>query len=439
MKRIVVTALVVLLLGLPSAVLAQDPSVNLRRTPTVQAVEKTKPAVVLITSTKKVREAVSLFPNDPFFRQFGTIQDVDRPSLGSGFIIHPDGYVVTNNHVIDRAEQIAIKLGDGREFTDVKVISADAKADLAILKISNPQPLPYLELGDTSDLMIGEPVIAVGNPLGYSHSVSTGIISAMHRDLQTAGRGPQLEDLIQTDAAINRGNSGGPLLNAYGQVIGINTAIIGDAQNIGFAIQVSRLRDLIPDLLNPAQVAKLDIPIKLKERRKVTPPSRLEATVLRADDDTPITTIAGIKPRDIVDAYAILLKQVGGKSFEVAFTGRPTVKVTPTVIVPPDPIAIARTRLGIGVVEVTPAFARQRELPVEGGIYVTEVLRDSPCGRVGVQPGDIVLRLGRAPTKSMNDFATLMQLLPSSGQVYILVIRVGPQGEIQQGQTMLQL
>src|SRR5439155_11093365 len=139
-------------------------------------------------------------------------------------------------------------------------------------------PLPALDLGESNDLMIGEPVIAVGNPLGFSHSVSTGIVSAIHRDIDPRRKaepdnGPMkgeqaaLRDLIQTDAAINPGNSGGPLLNAYGQVIGINTAIRGDAQNIGFAIPIDRLRDLIPDLMSPSQVTKLDMPLKLAERR----------------------------------------------------------------------------------------------------------------------------------------------------------------------------
>src|SRR5205823_7512206 len=128
----------------------------------------------------------------------------------------------------------------------------------------------------SADLMIGEPVIAVGNPLGFSHSVSTGIVSALHRDLKDQRGQVMLGDLIQTDAAINPGNSGGPLLNAYGQVIGINTAIRGDAQNIGFAIQVNKLRDMIPDLMNPTHVTKVDVPIRFFEKRKLTPPSGIE-------------------------------------------------------------------------------------------------------------------------------------------------------------------
>jgi S1-C subfamily serine protease len=169
-----------------------DRGINLRQTVTVEVVRKTKDAVVNISATKTVRQRVSPFGDtDPFWQFFDSGETVDVPasSLGSGFIVHPDGYVVTNHHVIDRARQIQVELTDGRKLP-ADLISSDAEADLAILKIAPsktgrggaPRPFPIIELGDSSDLMIGEPVIAVGNPLGYSHSVSTGIVSAAHRD-----------------------------------------------------------------------------------------------------------------------------------------------------------------------------------------------------------------------------------------------------------------
>src|SRR5438552_10840703 len=172
------------------------PDIHLRRTVTVDVVRQSKDAVVYISTTKLAR--TSPFGDDPFFRQFFQ-QNVQVQSLGSGFIIHEDGYLVTNNHVIDRAREITVDLSDGK--LPAELIAADPDADLAILKIKADKPLPYLELGDSSDLMIGEPVIAVGNPFGYSHSVSTGIVSAIHRSLGDAN--VKLEDLIQTDAAIN--------------------------------------------------------------------------------------------------------------------------------------------------------------------------------------------------------------------------------------------
>src|SRR5947209_14281377 len=162
------------------------PEINLRKTVIVDVVRKTQDAVVNVSTTKIVTRRVSPFGADPFWQQFdmgGDVMRIPASSLGSGFIIHPDGYVVTNNHVIDRARQINVELSDGRKLP-ADLISADAEADLAVLKITSDKPLPTIELGDSSDLMIGEPAIAVGNPLGFSHSVSTGIVSAVHRDLK---------------------------------------------------------------------------------------------------------------------------------------------------------------------------------------------------------------------------------------------------------------
>src|SRR5687768_953053 len=292
------------------------PTINLRRTVTVNVVQKTKDAVVYVNTSKMIR--TSPFGDDPFFRNLVPPQNVQVTSLGSGFLIHEDGYCVTNNHVIDRAREIIVDLPDGRKL-DADLVAADPDNDLAILRIKSDKPLPYLELGDSADLMIGEPVIAVGNPLGFSHSVSTGIVSALHRKLEDPRI--KLEELIQTDAAINPGNSGGPLLNAYGQVIGINTAIRGDAQNIGFAIQVNRLRDLISSLLDPRQAAKIDLPIRWAERRKVTPPATVTSEVLSfaGEKRLVVASINGARPRNIVDAYAMILKTKPGGDLNLGF------------------------------------------------------------------------------------------------------------------------
>jgi len=405
------------------------PQINLRQTVTVDVVKKTKDAVVYISTTKLAR--TSPFGDDPFFRQFFQ-QNVQVQSLGSGFIVHEDGYVVTNNHVIDRAREIHVDSAEGKEKLPAELIAADPDADLAILKIKSDKPLPYLELGDSSDLMIGEPVIAVGNPLGYSHSVSTGIVSAVHRSL--GDERVKLEDLIQTDAAINPGNSGGPLLNAYGQVIGINTAIRGDAQNIGFAIQVNKLRDMIPDLLNPSQAAKLDMPIKLKEIRKTVPPSSVHATIVNAENNTPIESIAGKKPIDIVDAYAILLAQKDNEAFSIALADGKKIDITPHAAPMPDAIVRAKERLGMTVEELTPTTAQKYGLIDEDGMLVTQVARGSVAARAGIQPGDVILQLGRYPVNSLKQFSILMQHLPESGNVRIGVAR----GQ-QRGFLMLQI
>ena len=197
--------------------------------------------------------------------------------------------------------------------------------------------------------MIGEPVIAVGNPLGFSHSVSTGIVSAIHRDLKGEGDRVLLGDLIQTDAAINPGNSGGPLLNAYGQVIGINTAIRGDAQNIGFAIQVNRLRDLIPELMSPAQSSKVDVPFQLTEHRTTTPPATVRAQVRWVDKEAKSHTVAeinGRSPRDIVDAYAILLHLKTDQAVTLKLADGTSHEFKTRPVPQPDAIVQAKKRLG---------------------------------------------------------------------------------------------
>ena len=409
--------------------------VNLRRTVTVQVVEKTKNAVVYISTTKLVNQRVPMGIN-PFFENFdsGPMVRVPANSLGSGFIVHRDGYVVTNNHVIDRARHIDVELADGRKLP-ADLISTDPDADLAILRVRSDSPLPTLELGESNDLMIGEPVIAVGNPLGFSHSVSTGIVSAVHRDIdprrKTAnandaikGEEAALRDLIQTDAAINPGNSGGPLLNAYGQVIGINTAIRGDAQNIGFAIPIDRLRDLIPELMNPAQVTKVDVPLKLAEKRTMTEPATVNAAVTSAGSTTKVLdTINGQHPQDIVDAYAMLLRCKVNEPLKVTWANGKTETIKPRATPTPDAIVQARQKLGLTIEQVTPMLAEKCHLSTEDGLFVSAVDRGSIAAKAGLAPGDVVISLGPYPVRSLVDLATLLPQLPESGRVRIGVVR----------------
>ncbi|MGA2233334.1 MAG: trypsin-like peptidase domain-containing protein, partial [Tepidisphaeraceae bacterium] len=410
-------------LALPVLGWAQDAAdgVNLRRTVIVDVVQRTKDAVVLISAEKMVMQQVSPFGGDPFFQQFGPGEIVQRKanSLGSGFIIHEDGYVVTNNHVIDKARQITVELSDGRKLP-ATLISADADADLAILKISDPKPLPVLELGDSSDLMIGEPAIAVGNPLGYSHTVSTGIVSALHRDLKSSQGEVALGDLIQTDAAINPGNSGGPLLNAYGQVIGINTAIREDAQNIGFAIQVNRLRDLIPELMSPAAANKVEVPLVLKETRKIAEPATITTQVVSADSSAKrLVAINGHEPRDIVDAYARLLRVKAGQKLHVTWAGGEEVTLAATAVPTPDAVVQAKKRLGVGIEQVTPVLAKKLGLETEEGLLVTDVQPGSVAANAGIEKGDVMMALGHYRVSTLEDLSALIHHLPQQGKVGI--------------------
>ena len=416
----------ILLFVAPCASLAGVPeSINLRRTVTVQVVEKTKDAVVNISATKLVSQRVSGF-FDPFWSQIdpGQVMQVPANSLGSGFVIHPDGYVVTNNHVIDRAREIHVELADGRKLP-AEIISADRQADLAILRIHSDKPFPTLELGDSSDLMIAEPVIAVGNPLGYSHSVSTGIVSAIHRDLKNSDGKTSLADLIQTDAAINPGNSGGPLLNAYGQVIGINTAIRSDAQNIGFSIPIDHLRDLIPELMNPTQANKVNIAIKLKERRTLSPPDHIAVSIL-TDEKSPheVTAIDGLHPANIVDAYAMLMRIHVGQTVTLAGpSNRAFEKVIARAVPLPDAIVQAHKILGITIEPLTPMLAAKDHLDVEDGMLVKSVDADGIGAQSGLKRGDVIVRLGRYRISTLDDFAALVTHLPEAGRVEVGVVR----------------
>jgi serine protease Do len=427
-RRLIINGFVATIVLSTSLASAGDASegINLRRTVTVEVVAKTKDAVVNISATKLITKRISPVGGDPFWQLFGGGQPVQVPAnaLGSGFIIHRDGYVVTNNHVIDRARQITVELADGRKLP-AELISSDADADLAILKISSDHPFPVLTLGDSSDLMIGEPVIAVGNPLGYSHTVSTGIVSAVHRNLKDDDEPQALRDLIQTDAAINPGNSGGPLLNAYGEVIGINTAIRNDAQNIGFSIPINRLRDLIPELMNPASASKVEVPIRLREKRELLPPATIVSHVVIDEPRArTVTAIDGQAISNIVDAYAVLLRSRQDHPIHLACAGgEKDLTLTPHAVATPDAIIEANKILGLTVVQVTPALAEKYHLSVEEGIFVNGVMRDSIGARAGIEAGDVIVQLGRYRIQSLDDFGALLHRLPKSGEVRIGVVR----------------
>src|SRR4051812_8115252 len=235
--------------GVPSAICAlallalvgtaptrADRSSSARRTPLVQAVERAKAAVVNINAQEVVKARASQDPFDVFFGG-GRARDQVRTSLGSGFVFDPAGYVLTNYHVVERGSRIQVSFEDGSDYT-AKVVGTDPGGDLAVLKIEGDKKFAVAPLATSSDLMLGEPAIAIGNPFGLNQSVSVGVVSALHRPVHAEGR--SYYDFIQTDASINPGNSGGPLLNADGNVIGVCSAVLATGQGIGFAIPIDR-------------------------------------------------------------------------------------------------------------------------------------------------------------------------------------------------------
>ena len=295
MRRMTTFSCAFLLFLLTHAAFPQTPQ-SARRTPVVSVVEKVAPAVVNISAESTVREV------DPFFGLFGFGSERPAQSLGSGFIIDRNGIVVTNAHVIEGASRIAVTLLDGREL-DADVLGSDRDADIAVLKVKASN-LPAIPLGKSSDLMIGETVIAIGNPFGLSNTVTTGLLSAQGRTLPSE-RGERLfTDFLQTDASINPGNSGGPLVNIGGDVIGINTAIIQGASGIGFAIPADRARRVIDDLLRFGEsqplwtgARLLSLDPELARRNGIS--ERRGALVLKVFPDSPAAE-AGLQEKDVI-------------------------------------------------------------------------------------------------------------------------------------------
>src|SRR5207302_2494486 len=231
-RNVLVIAIVSAALAVLAAAVQAAPP-NPRRTPVVDVVERVRAAVVNIHSERTVRGPATeeLFAHAPSQNRIN--------GMGTGIVIDPRGYIVTNQHVVEDVSVIRVRLNDGAGY-NARVIARDAESDLALLKVDAPAPLPTMPLGTATDLMVGETVIAIGNAYGYEHTVTVGVVSAVGRDV-TLNREVSYKALIQTDASINPGNSGGPLLNIQGRLVGVNVAIRAGAQGIGFAIPVDTM------------------------------------------------------------------------------------------------------------------------------------------------------------------------------------------------------
>ena len=384
-----------------------------RVTPVVLAYRKAGPAVVNISAEKIVAQRYGLFGRDPFADIFRRPQR--QKSAGSGVIVHGDGYVVTNAHVVSRALQITIQLSDKTRYA-AKVISSDPVHDLAVLKVKLPKgkKLPYLPLGRSDDLMVGETVIAIGNPLGFASTLTTGVISAVDRKLKFAGD-VEYGGLIQTDAPINPGNSGGPLLNIRGELIGINTAIRADAQNIGFAIaadtvteQFARLMDFerINRVVFGASVAQSrdktgGVALKVTEVRPKTPAEG----VLKKDDV--ILSLNGKPVRQIPDFVCGMTGAKAGEkiSLTVSRGGKRLVRSLKLAVRPkPDGKALALKLFGLTLRKIDRELARELSLPTSRGLVVVGVAAGSPAARLGIDLKDVIFQIGRY---YVTDFDTL--------------------------------
>ncbi|MEJ5331039.1 MAG: DegQ family serine endoprotease [Desulfobaccales bacterium] len=424
--------------------------------------QKVGPAVVNISTEKVVkgRDRMREFfgpmpfpgpggPGDPFRdffeRFFGDgphPRDFKQRSLGSGFIIDPKGLIITNNHVIEGADKIKIKLAGGKEY-QATVKGRDPKTDLALLQITANGPFPSLTLGDSDAIKVGDWVIAVGNPFGLGHTVTQGIISAKGRVI---GAGPY-DNFLQTDAAINPGNSGGPLLNLKGEVIGINTAIVAAGQGIGFAIPSNLAKSIIPQLMEKGKVTRgmlgVQVQVVTAELAKSFGLSEpMGALVAEVRPGTPAEK-AGIKRGDIIIEFnGQPIKEMNELPRLVAATApgtKATVKVlrdgkektfslTVTELVdepgtPGGPAPEAEELAGLSVEDLTPALARRFGLRETKGAVVTRVAPGSPAAEAGLRPGDLILEVNGGAVQSAADFQRLISRVEKGSVARLLIKR----------------
>jgi serine protease Do len=349
----------------------------------------------------------------PFEEYFGTPGDRARrsESLGSGVVLDASGIVVTNDHVISGASKIYVTTSDGREL-EAELLGADADNDLAVLKVEG-KGLKPARLGTTADLMIGEAAIAVGNPFGLSNTVTTGIVSALHRSVK--GEGRTYSDFIQTDAAINPGNSGGALCNVLGELIGINTAIIGGANTIGFAIPVERVRRITDDLLRFGEVKPVWIGVRgtTVTADRSRPSARGVGMRVRSVYPSSPAEGAGLEPGDVVvslngrpvesrEDFDTLLASVapGGQvALEVVRRGEKARSLMMKAARAPEDLGldVLRRDIGISVVES------------RSGLVITSVARDSPADRKGLERGDGLLAVNGRRVATLDDVARAVE------------------------------
>jgi len=417
--------------------------------PIVKIAQDASPAVVNIDTEVLVRQPLFPFADDPFFEQFfgdelrQFSQVVPMKGKGSGFIVSKDGYILTNNHVIEGADKITVTLADGRQF-DAKIVGKDPTFDLAVIKVKASN-LPVLALGDSDAVQVGEWVVAIGNPFGLEHTVTVGVISAKNRSVRAGNL--SFDGFLQTDAAINPGNSGGPLLNLDGKVVGINTAIIPYAQGIGFAIPVNMAKGVIDDLVSYGKVRRGWLGVYaqpltpdfiqaygLKVKKgvvvaDVVPNSPADKVGIKrgyvitkvegTDIENPQDLVFQIRKHNAGDKIKLeVVTQSGSKSITVTLEELPGQVEAPRV----EGTDLGNT-LGIQVSPVTPALREKYNLPQGGGVVVTGVKPGSTGDAIGIQEGDVILEANGLPVNTVDDLKKALK--KSSDTIVLLIWRDG--------------
>ena len=386
---------------------------------------------------------------DQFDRFFKDDQSSKRQrSMGSGFLISRDGYIVTNNHVVEDAQEIKVNLRGVDKPLTARLVGRDPEVDLALVKIEGVPDLPFLELGDSANLKVGAWVLAIGNPFGLQHTVTAGIVSAKGRVI---GAGP-FDDFIQTDASINPGNSGGPLLDMDGKVVGINTAIVASAQGIGFAIPVDLVKQTVADLKAQKEIKRGWLGVTIQDvdetaAKALGMPEAKGALVSSVMEGDPAAK-AGVKVGDVIVAVAgqtikdaaALLRSVaalkpGGKTELTVWRKGSEVKLT-AVLGQRDTAKLgqdgqpqreepARSELGLSLRPLLPEEAKKLGLPQDKGLMVTDMTPDGPAAQSSMQVGDVVLEANQTPVGSGKELQSVVEKDGRAKGAVILLIRRG--------------
>ncbi len=413
--------------------------------------ERLEPAVVNVRVTKVGPAVTSPFEGTPFedfFRQAPGQRRQRVQGAGSGFVISPEGFIVTNNHVVEGAREVKVTFASGDEYP-ARVVGRDPKVDIALVKVDPKASLPSVALGDSDKLRIGDWVLAIGNPFGLEGTVTAGIVSAKGRVI---GAGPY-DDFLQTDAAINPGNSGGPLFNLRGEVVGINTAIVAGGQGVGFAIPINLAKTLLPQLREEGRVTRgwlgvviqpvtpsLARSLKLKEARgalvaDVLPDSPAARAGLKQGDV--ITHVQGqkIEESNALPRLVAGLKPGTKVELGVLRDGRTQTLTLPLGRMPDEDQAASAgggeddhaARVGVALADVPRALARQLNLPPGRGALVTAVEASSPADRAGVRPGDVIVEVNRHPVASPQAVVEAIRKAPASEPLLVRIAREGGQ------------
>jgi serine protease Do len=420
--------------------------------------ESASPAVVNVRTVKTIKGGGRVFRHfqknpfgdddqmrDFFDRFFDEDQNRNfkQRSLGSGFIIDKDGYIATNNHVIDNADKIVVILNNEKEF-EAKIIGRDKNTDLALIKIESNHNLPVLRFGDSDTLKVGQWVVAIGNPFGLEHTVTAGIVSAKGRVI---GSGPY-DDFIQTDASINPGNSGGPLLNMKGEVIGINTAIVAGGQGIGFAIPVNLAKKIIGQLKSSGEVTRgwlgvgiQDISDEVAEYYGIKEKKGVLVTEVFPGDPA---DSAGIKPKDIIVSVngkaidsarkltGVIADTSVGDTVKIDIIRNGKTKTLDVKIAKREETKISakstpkenKEQLGIRVAEITPETVRRFNLKDAKGVMVAGIESESKAAEAGLQIHDIIIEINHRNISSVADFDKAIDEVPEGKPINLFIRRL---------------